>query len=53
MEMEYRRKRVVRRAGFLRRTFLDWSDERMNDSRILGLAIGAVLGILLHAAGVW
>ena len=53
MEMEYRRKRVVRRAGFLRRTFLDWSDERMNDSRILGLTIGAVIGILLHASGVW
>lgn len=53
MEMEYRRKRVVRRAGFLRRTFLDWSDERMNDSRILGLAIGAAIGIFMHAAGVW
>jgi hypothetical protein len=53
MEMEYRRKRVVRRAGFWRTTFLDWSNEQINDSRILGLAIGAVLGVVLHVAGVW
>ena len=50
-EYGYRR-RVVSCAGCLKETFFDWSDERHNDQKILGLVIGVSIGTFLHFGGV-